>query len=181
MCFCSHLNPRSTFVLESVSGLFRLRDLISKQLSLKHINQEAASSSSISVCFFFNSCFETWHLVKIVQWEIEEASIGEGFGIWSYSWGSQLLYCKHHWPNPYCTWESLACFVFFFIIFKMVLLITRNQNLILLNNRQSCMSVLRGKMHTISLLVYARWCMPFFSARASYDLAWKVKVTKTLK
>lgn len=54
--------------------------------------------------------------------------------------------------------KALLVFVFvlFCFIFKMVLLITRNQNLILLNNRQSCMSVLRGKMHTISLLVYAR-------------------------
>lgn len=52
--------------------------------------------------------------------------------------------------------KALLVFFLFCFIFKMVLLITRNQNLILLNNRQSCMSVLRGKMHTISLLVYAR-------------------------
>lgn len=50
MCFCSHLNPKSTVVLESVPGLLRLRDLILKQLGYNASNQEAASSSSVSVC-----------------------------------------------------------------------------------------------------------------------------------
>lgn len=84
-------------------------------------------------------------------------------GIWSYSWGSQLLYCKHHWPNPYCTWESLA-----FFFFLMALLITQDEYLVPLNNRQYCMSVLRGKGQTISLLVYTKWYVPFFPTRASY-------------
>lgn len=27
---------------------------------------------------FLNSCFETWHTVRVVGWKMEEASIGKG-------------------------------------------------------------------------------------------------------
>lgn len=67
----------------------------------------------------------------------------------------------------------------------MALLITRDQYLIPLNNRQHCKSVPResgwGGQKTISLLVYTKHYMSFFPTEFHTDLAWKLKVIKASK
>lgn len=150
MCFCSHLNPKSMFVMDSVLGLLMLRFNIKRIMSKIQLTRKLPLLVPFLFAFL-NSSFQTWHMVGVVWLEIDEASIGKGL-----EYGVILEVANSCTVNIIGQIPTVLEKVLLFFFFLMALLITQDEYLVPLNNRQYCMSVLRGKGQTISLLVYTK-------------------------